>query len=94
MYPAYPPPDVSVRDYLLDPSPATIQERYALFLWSLFTCAMERLQNVDRQGVPLAKWWYSYLHDGATPTQPGPKRTEFYEAVIERANYKVRSTLA
>lgn len=88
VYTAYPPPDNSVRDYLTfstAQSDAQIQMRCAAFLCSLFICTTKLLSSVDRGGVPLAAWWYTYLNTGASPTEPGPKRLSFYQEVARTA---------
>ncbi|KAN0081434.1 hypothetical protein V8E55_009058 [Tylopilus felleus] len=46
-YFTYPPPGVSVRNYLVKPESHEAQARYAAFLCSLFICAPKRISNVD-----------------------------------------------
>ncbi|KAN0073813.1 hypothetical protein V8E55_012067 [Tylopilus felleus] len=84
-YYTYPPPDVGVRDYLVKPDSHKARARYAAFLCSLFTCAEKCISGVDRQGTPLAKWWYEYLNAEETKNSLGSERMKFYVNVVKES---------
>lgn len=87
-FPAYPPFDEGVRDYLT----ASFKEevpaltRHFTFLEALFSLAVEQLQNYDT-GTPaeVALAWYKWMGDGATETSVGTNRAAFYHRVVAAA---------
>lgn len=96
--PAYPPPDVAVRNYFSghkSKSDNRLQAEYCIFLGELFqhTMTVAKLENLGASETSLAEEWADYLMEGQGTGSVGDNRRTFFKVIVENANRVINSSL-